>query len=336
VFPHLTTKECIASGSPPLVSPPHLPTALRRRLSMTMPGSLFPRSSSLQPESPPHDDDNRRVRFHPGVLSPPHSRRPNSDVSTPLRPKTIPSVKAAVQMFQVDADASILLPATSVSPGKGAGKVLHDAVNQGRGRTLSDDHEDESPLYISSSSHEKGKGRAHESSLDPGNTSGEIRVQGKERELLVAREEQRQKERRWERDKDDVEADSERRKDKEKIKALEDEIRRLKEEVRIFMASTSFVDRCIAVFSFQDVTTLSLSYLRHHLRRHHHQYRLLSVQLHPCRTRTLFLPLPVLPCGIQLLLSKLLSILQSSVVYLVPSAQVNQLWVFLLKRWQHS
>lgn len=66
-----------------------------------------------------------------------------------------------------------------------------------------------------------------------GDTSGEVRVRGKERELVAAREEQERHERRREKEKDlNEEADREKTVDKERIRMLEDEIMRLKEEVR--------------------------------------------------------------------------------------------------------
>ena len=157
---------------------------------------------------------------------------------TPLRSASIPSVKAAVQMFHVDGadvDVSILLPTAGFSPEKG--KVVPDALDKGKGRAISDDLVDRSLPTL-----DKGKGRASECPPDPEDTSDESRVRGKERELVVAREEQRQKEKRWERDKDDIELESERRRDKEKIKSLEDEIRKLKDEVRIPMSLVSLVD----------------------------------------------------------------------------------------------
>ncbi|KAF8207218.1 hypothetical protein K438DRAFT_428702 [Mycena galopus ATCC 62051] len=76
--------------------------ALRRRASMTMPGSLFPRSTSIQPESPPRypDDEPRQVRWAPDVFSPPLRHEAESSAnpipSASFRPRTAPSVKAAV------------------------------------------------------------------------------------------------------------------------------------------------------------------------------------------------------------------------------------------------
>ena len=224
-----------------------------------MPGSLFPRSPSLIPDPLPQhlDDDERHVRFAPAAFSPIQSNE-----AGPSRPRDIPcsqntirahgeassscsdhagsgsrssssfrsrgsisNVKDAVMRFRVDkdsADASILLPREkSLTPSKRKEK------QQARGA---------SP--VGPSSCEKGKSRALD--LEPeyhhaAETSREVRVRGKERELAEAKEEQRRKAR-VQRDMHDnqVEADGEeavRNADKAKIKMLEEEILRLKAEV---------------------------------------------------------------------------------------------------------
>ncbi|KAJ6612270.1 hypothetical protein B0H10DRAFT_2053028 [Mycena sp. CBHHK59/15] len=213
-------------------SPQPLPRALRRRPSFTMPGSLFPRSASMDPESPPEYADPRQVRFAPDIISPATRRRPEIEgpletspsptraPTTPLRPRTVPSVKAAVERFHVgadNADPSILLPSSK-------GKRKAEAPTE---------EADELPRIPAK---DKGKARACDLG-DDADTSGEVRVRGKERELFAAREVQKRNEkRRWERDKekdreDDTERDIEREKDKERIRMLEDEILRLKDEL---------------------------------------------------------------------------------------------------------
>jgi hypothetical protein len=246
----------------PRTPSPPLPPSLKRRQSVSMPGSLYPRSPSIMPDSPPLStgEEGRHVRFAPAVCSPhsswdaheagpsrpwdipkartstqqepmsssSFSRRASgsqSSSASPLRPKSVSSVKDAVSRFTVgeaDADASILLPKETivVSPGKGKGK---EKARDGE--------------HSSMSSREKGRGRAQE--LELIETSKEIHVQGKERELLEAREEQTMRERRWERDRDKAEDIDERRrederereKDKDRIRMLEEEIQQLKEEV---------------------------------------------------------------------------------------------------------
>ncbi|KIM84785.1 hypothetical protein PILCRDRAFT_817582 [Piloderma croceum F 1598] len=226
--------------SPP--PPPELHPSLQQRTQpVSMPGSLFPRSPSLLPDLPPHymdERDDRRVRFeNEGPSRPrdiPHPRTPfdkatsgsySSPVSasmSPLDRRGVPSVRDAVRRFRVeDANASILLPRETVSPGKGKGKA----------------REDEYTVSPPPSSRDKGKQRArdvdgHEHEyMHAAETSDEVRVRGKERELVEARDKQMRRERRKERDRDTDVDGREREKDKERIRMLEEEIRKLKEEL---------------------------------------------------------------------------------------------------------
>jgi hypothetical protein len=252
---------------------------------MTMPGSLFPRSSSTEPESPSQstsgegEDGDRRVRFAADILSPSRTRvsfddeleqRPSQNsmnlnthfiMSTSIasstrkpsfRSRSIPSVKEAVQRFRVvggEADPSILLPGPNTSPGKmsGKGKAREDGGSTGKHINMGEFTfvEEVDSSYISPCLKGKERPSARNHSLEylDADTSGENRVRGKERELVAAKKEQRKNERRWERDKDDGDDDmekerSEREKekvrDKERIKMLEGEILRLKEEVHNF------------------------------------------------------------------------------------------------------
>ena len=68
-------------------------------------------------------------------------------------------------------------------------------------------------------------------------------VRGKEQELLAAREERDRNERRWGRDTPAVEVDAERKRDKERIRALEREIALLKEEVTAPSPSPSLLSQ---------------------------------------------------------------------------------------------
>jgi len=148
-----------------------------------------------------------------------------------------------VRRFRVgeeDADASILLPKETLSPGNNKGK---EKVR------------DEIPTPSPISSRNKGKERAQEGvpesecgydNVRAAETSEDVRVRGKERELVEAREEHMRKERRREREKDrhrekdrdtdsvaEEEKERERGRDKERIRMLEEEIRILKEEVNL-------------------------------------------------------------------------------------------------------
>ncbi|EIW84193.1 hypothetical protein CONPUDRAFT_135721 [Coniophora puteana RWD-64-598 SS2] len=180
---------------------------------MTMPGALFPRSPSLMPETPPHPP---HVHFaQPASSSPSTPRRlspvpePESEPeagpsSSPFRPPAIPSVRDQVSRFRTngsDADPSILLPnspgqdMTPVSP------VKHSPSRKGKERQFDDD-----------------------GFLDP-NTSNELRVRTKQRELDAARGEEQ---RRMTQEPNDEEG---RERDMHRIRLLEQEVARLKAEL---------------------------------------------------------------------------------------------------------
>lgn len=148
----------------------------------------------------------------------------------------VPSVKAAVERFHPgvdEADFTVMLPTTTPP-----------RTSKGKGRDYGDVGllDDEGSQSLASRA--KGKGRASDVSLDSndGDTSGHIRVRGKERELVAAKEEHRRNERRWEKDKDvllDDQTQREKARDKERIRMLEEEVSRLKEEVSILIHSAS-------------------------------------------------------------------------------------------------
>lgn len=181
-----------------------------------MPGSLFPRSPSLVPDGHDSSNDGRHVHF-----TPPQPKRrqdlapdPENDIPGPSRrPPNSSSVKAAVDRFNTggDADPSILLPTPHTSPAR-AGKA-------------------------------REKRRAIESWDDPkdGDTSNEMRVRGKERELVAARKELQRHDKRQEQDGELKEAEREKVRDKERIRLLEEEITWLKQEVGRFDSSGQFL-----------------------------------------------------------------------------------------------
>jgi hypothetical protein len=109
--------------------------------------------------------------------------------------------------------------------------------------------------------------------LEDADTSGEVRVRGKERELFAAREEQkRNEERRWERDKekekeDEAERARERERDKEKIRMLEEEILRLKNEVCPYSINLALILMIRSCPVGPILVLLFLLLLLHH---HHH------------------------------------------------------------------
>lgn len=202
-------------------SPTALPRALKRRPSISMPGSLFSRSPSLEPGgSSTTVEREQRVRFASSIRDSPHPhfspRRsepqpPISSSSSPSTPRHRkqfdPTVQAAVGRFQEEnADSSLLLPKPQTSPHQ------YNKLDKGKGVAV-----DVTPI-------------------NDFETSGMLRVRGKEKELVAVREDLDRNERRLE---STNEADGsfieqinkDRDRDKEKIRMLEGEIERLKEEV---------------------------------------------------------------------------------------------------------
>jgi hypothetical protein len=82
----------------------------------------------------------------------------------------------------------------------------------------------------------RGEGHAGDVVLEPhgADTSGEIRVRGKERELSVVREERRAREQWWQSEVETTLIREEKEEYEDKIKQLEEEVQRLRAEVRIF------------------------------------------------------------------------------------------------------
>jgi len=82
----------------------------------------------------------------------------------------------------------------------------------------------------------RGEGHAGHAGLEPrgADTSGEIRVRGKERELSAVREERRAREQWWESEVETTLIREEKEEYEDKIKQLEKEVQRLRAEVRIF------------------------------------------------------------------------------------------------------
>lgn len=214
------------------------PGVLKRRQSCTMPGSLFARSPSMDPE--PNQID-LRVRFLADFEASPSSGPtqdhdpgednmpgPSSRLRSDYRLDTDrmgkshrkSSVKAVVDKFRLgekDADPSILLPSPTNSPGKSkifsSGQLHSEQTGEGNSRR-------------------KGKQRAVSPVQEQGENPRDPLFKGKEKELNFVREEQRKHERRSERGQDDLH-------DKEKIRMLEEEIQRLKTELSRRSASTS-------------------------------------------------------------------------------------------------
>jgi hypothetical protein len=202
-----------------------------------MPGSLFPRSLSLQPDStpsPPSQFADRHSQFSDlhGLNSAP------SDIHE-IATTTNPSV-----ILNSDGPSTTILPDSSDKNIHGleacAGQPISRSSETGVEHSLAPPLRTDNPLPKPSqrlSSKAKGKQRADDSLSDHGvgQISGEIRVRGKERELVTARKEQKDKETKWElaqfQDADMSRLEAERDKDKEKIRLLEIEVEHLKQEV---------------------------------------------------------------------------------------------------------
>lgn len=202
---------------PPNLMPPP-PTPLTRRTTvpaspfLTMPGSLFPRSESLIPEAIP-------AKYQRAV---PRPRTP----SPPPPSTTVAESSDAAE------DAIGSQPAESPHRGRSHDRARENSVDSKRsvGELSVRDHSEVSapaesnprrsfdePLERTARPRSsKGKERAYD-------TSGDIRVRGKEQELRQAREEQARNA--TERD------DFERERDKVRIKMLEEEVARLRAEV---------------------------------------------------------------------------------------------------------
>ena len=217
---------------------PQLSRSLRRRPSVSMPGSLFPRSPSTEPDADPFAVEKEQcVRFALHTSDPQSPQKQKSPklldgsafTSDPSRRHfkiVSSSVKTAVDKFHIgdeDADPSILLPSPKRSP-----HVLVSSRNL-QSRRISNPI---SPSAVAT----KHKRKNHSVELfsdDCGDASGFLRVKGKEKELIASRGEL------YENGRCDNEApalsveqaEHDYNSDKIRIKMLEEEIERLKEEV---------------------------------------------------------------------------------------------------------
>lgn len=205
--------------------PPRLP---RRHASVTMPGALYQRSSSLEPSPEADRERSRVVRFALETESPPTVRhstsQPTDCEAGPSRPRpTLTSPHAAGNITSKHSEflhtarhfsdddpsrVSLMLPR---SPGKIAngdvrlqtigGKGKEREINPTEYRNYYPSPEDEQHITLAEATYE-------------------TRVRGKERELRNAIEQ--------ENGQDD---EDERKRDKERIKTLEEEVKKLREEV---------------------------------------------------------------------------------------------------------
>ncbi|KAG2133676.1 uncharacterized protein EDB93DRAFT_1174109 [Suillus bovinus] len=189
---------------------------LRKKPSITMPGSLFPRSDSLQPDSIPHTPQSN-IDVHaqdsePGPSNSQHDTPADQSGPSPWRTRPIASVQDAVQRFTAsggeERDFSLLVVTSPMGP--------VDLESPGV--------DSEAPHIPLRGVSQKGKERA----VDDGDEDlafilDHHRVQDKEKQLDAVRRETGAK--------SSTTGDGERDKDKERIRMLEEEVRMLKEEL---------------------------------------------------------------------------------------------------------
>lgn len=203
-----------------------LPT-LRKKPSITMPGSLFPRSSSLEPEESTPQPGGTSSMTNPvdGGKTLVTAASLDAHVS-PWRTRPVASVQDAMQRFNVtsgdEADFSLRIPSPQPSPAN------PHAVPLPGTEALPPPPSDSPRPQVSS----KGKERMQDDDLMfiVGGASDSVQVEAKERELASAKEEQRQREN------PPCKASGsgtsgEHERDKQRIKMLEEEVKRLREEL---------------------------------------------------------------------------------------------------------
>ena len=203
--------------------PPPTPLTTRNTTPFpTMPGSLFPRSESLIPEAIP-------ARFQRAV---PRPRTP------PPPPTPLAKVSEAAEIAEevgeeIVEEISVMSPRRGRSQSRQQEAIASGSRDRARSSSAressrhaeSSDQAASHPQTVVDEADEppvrtrpwKGKEREYD-------TSGEIRVRGKERELREAREDHARNA--HERD------DGERERDKQRIRMLEEEVARLRAEVR--------------------------------------------------------------------------------------------------------
>jgi hypothetical protein len=216
-------------------------------MSITMPGSLFPRSGSLEPDSTPAAPElARHIQWAATPLEVSRKYQSSRDLSiagssrlpipygsadleiegvppvqdSPLGRKGVKSVKDAVSQFATgdeEVDPSIMLPNLGTSPSRVAvmSPERRPPHSKGKGRVMEPSPAKAIPSLVND-----------DPFLDvESDSSGVLRARAKQKELDVAREE-------FARSGDiTVEDADQRSQDKLKIQLLEDEVRRLTAEV---------------------------------------------------------------------------------------------------------
>lgn len=221
-------------------APLPLTRALRHQPSITMPGALFPRSPSMDPEAtaavarhvhfptkPTYFDYEVPV---PGPSSFPERQLPPRSIPCESRSRSGSVSETSTRRAQEsgrDAGDTVL----SVPSWKEKGKQRANAMD------VFLESEASSPPHPTT-----GRGEDHETDAGPelkgADASGEIRVRGKERELSAVRELRREREQLWESEVETTVIREEKAEYEDKIKRLEEEVQWLKAEVCDFSSSS--------------------------------------------------------------------------------------------------
>ncbi|KAI0350033.1 hypothetical protein OH77DRAFT_1525180 [Trametes cingulata] len=202
---------------PTPIRPPSSPAMPLMTPAPTMPGSLFPRSASLMPE--PIPSNLKRAVPRPRTPTPPP--QPTAEEAASVHEEGINESplqspgrrRSRENLARIPSDRSTDGPEpSSVSEITWRSEHSEQVASSSRGSL------DEPAELVPKARSAKGKERACD-------TSGEIRVRGKERELREAREEHARNA--HERD------GSERERDKQRIRMLEEEVARLRAELAL-------------------------------------------------------------------------------------------------------
>ncbi|KAL5503911.1 hypothetical protein ACEPAH_7982 [Sanghuangporus vaninii] len=249
-------EELIISDRSRPPSPKPSSPALAHKRSFTMPGALYDRTSSLEPSPEPDENRSRVVRFASEVTTSPSLRKqtetprsPNRNTNVEAGPSSGHRTTPYNQRARMSGDESSSGDERGMpsSPTKRVSRPRKNSFVQEAIRVMSTEKNPDpslllprSPSAIVWSSPSKGKRKelvspeviniedsGEESNSDRDSDRSEhadlsvrTRVKGKERELHTARQQERER----------VD-DDERRQDKERIRALEEELRKLREEL---------------------------------------------------------------------------------------------------------
>jgi hypothetical protein len=160
----------------------------------------------------------------PGPSSSPERPRPPNSISRRPRATSVSEVSSRHVHNDADADADDAVSSRPSRNAKGKQRAEWDVFLES---------EASSPPRPSTSTG-RDEGHPSDARLAPrsADTSGEIHVRGKERELSAVREERRAREQWWENEVETTLIREEKMEYEDKIKQLEEEVQRLRAEVR--------------------------------------------------------------------------------------------------------